>query len=61
MTFQKIDICCPTCGEKETWKEENKARPFCCERCKLIDLGEWGNENRSIPGDDILPSEEDSL
>ena len=28
-------------------------RPFCSERCKLIDLGEWAAENHAIPGDEI--------
>ncbi len=34
-----------------TWQPENPYRPFCSERCKLIDLGEWANESRTIPGD----------
>ncbi len=49
-------ISCPTCGKKNTWRTENKFRPFCSERCKLIDLGEWANESRKIPGDPIDPN-----
>jgi hypothetical protein len=33
------------------WDPENRWRPFCSERCKLIDLGEWLTEQRRIPGD----------
>lgn len=54
LTFTKIkkeDICCPHCGKKGTWEKDNPARPFCSKRCKLIDLGAWADESRSIPGD----------
>ena len=34
---------CPRCGEPSTW-EGNEFRPFCSERCKLIDLGAWAND-----------------
>jgi endogenous inhibitor of DNA gyrase (YacG/DUF329 family) len=33
-------VKCPRCG-KETEASENPFRPFCSERCKLIDLGNW--------------------
>lgn len=46
-------ISCPICGKKNTWYSENTFRPFCSERCKLIDLGEWASETRKIPGDSI--------
>lgn len=44
---------CPTCAKKNTWHSENKFRPFCSERCKLIDLGEWANESRKIAGEPL--------
>lgn len=34
-------VSCPSCKNKAVWSTENKFRPFCSERCKLIDLGEW--------------------
>jgi endogenous inhibitor of DNA gyrase (YacG/DUF329 family) len=34
------------------WEAKSRWRPFCSERCKLIDLGEWLTENHRIPGDD---------
>jgi len=46
-------INCPTCSKKNTWQLENTFRPFCSDRCKLIDLGEWANESRKIPGESI--------
>ncbi len=40
---------CPRCGEPSVW-EGNEFRPFCSERCKLIDLGAWANdEYRLLP------------
>jgi len=39
---------CPYCG-KETNIEGNPFRPFCSERCKLIDLGRWFSGTYSIP------------
>ena len=34
---------CPTCSKSitVTRKEEAPFRPFCCERCKMVDLGRW--------------------
>ncbi|VEB35677.1 DNA gyrase inhibitor YacG [Legionella cherrii] len=43
-------IICPKCGKQNTWYPENPFKPFCSDRCKLIDLGEWASENRTIPG-----------
>lgn len=56
------NVTCPTCGNKTTW-DDNPWRPFCSERCKLIDLGEWANENHRIPGPPHQPldSEDDPL
>jgi endogenous inhibitor of DNA gyrase (YacG/DUF329 family) len=39
------------------WKESSKWRPFCSERCRLIDLGEWASESHRIKGDETLPEE----
>lgn len=43
-------IICPTCKKQNTWYSENAFRPFCSERCKLIDLGEWASDTRKIAG-----------
>lgn len=42
-------VDCPTCSAKVEWKEENKFRPFCSNRCKQIDLGAWAEEKYAIP------------
>ena len=38
---------CPKCGKKTVWKG-NKYRPFCSDRCKMIDLGEWADEKFKV-------------
>jgi len=55
----KKNICCPTCNKKDTWTDQNSFKPFCSERCKLIDLGEWASDTRRIPGETILPDDFD--
>lgn len=52
-------VKCPTCGRAVAWVETEKYRPFCSERCKLIDLGEWAAESYAIPGEPGHPESED--
>jgi hypothetical protein len=42
-------VRCPQCGGESIWSAENKFRPFCSERCKLIDLGAWASESYRVP------------
>ncbi|HFD80311.1 MAG TPA: DNA gyrase inhibitor YacG [Gammaproteobacteria bacterium] len=42
---------CPTCGKAVPWDDRHPWRPFCSERCKLIDLGDWFEERNRIPDD----------
>jgi endogenous inhibitor of DNA gyrase (YacG/DUF329 family) len=42
-------VSCPRCGKGSPWTTENAYRPFCSERCKLIDLGQWASESYRIP------------
>ncbi len=51
-------VKCPTCGKMSEWSENNPWRPFCSERCKLIDLGEWATEGHRIPGAAPRPLED---
>jgi uncharacterized protein len=44
-------IRCPTCDRPVEWTEASRWRPFCSERCKLIDLGAWAAEKHTIPGE----------
>ncbi|ALP51773.1 hypothetical protein Tel_00685 [Candidatus Tenderia electrophaga] len=51
-------VNCPSCGKQVVWEETSKWRPFCSERCKLIDLGEWASESHRIPGEELPATEE---
>jgi endogenous inhibitor of DNA gyrase (YacG/DUF329 family) len=45
-------VSCPHCGAPTPWNPANPYRPFCSERCKLIDLGQWASEGYRIPQED---------
>ena len=42
-------VACPQCGATVAWIAASKWRPFCSERCKLIDLGAWASERYRVP------------
>jgi endogenous inhibitor of DNA gyrase (YacG/DUF329 family) len=42
-------VVCPTCGKDVEWRPENAFRPFCGQRCKMIDLGAWASESYKVP------------
>lgn len=46
----KRKLSCPVCKKETTW-ENNVFKPFCSERCKLIDLGKWASEEYRIAGE----------
>ena len=43
-------VSCPVCKKKVLWKD-NSFRPFCSDRCRLIDLGKWASDEYRIPGE----------
>jgi endogenous inhibitor of DNA gyrase (YacG/DUF329 family) len=45
-------VRCPTCKRELTWSDEFPWRPFCSERCRMVDLGAWFADDRRIPGDE---------
>lgn len=51
-------VKCPMCG-KETEYEGNEFRPFCSERCKLLDFGAWADEEYNLPTESAELTEED--
>jgi endogenous inhibitor of DNA gyrase (YacG/DUF329 family) len=48
MAVQRVK--CPTCKREVDWSQ-SAFRPFCSERCRLIDLGAWLTERHAIPGE----------
>lgn len=52
------EVPCPTCKRPVEWSSASRWRPFCSDRCRLIDLGEWLSEKHAIPGE---PATDDSI
>jgi uncharacterized protein len=51
-------VKCPICGKEKEY-EGNEFRPFCSERCKLLDFGAWADEEYNLPTESSELSEED--
>jgi uncharacterized protein len=49
-------VKCPTCGRSIEWSDQSPFRPFCSERCRLIDLGAWLTEKHAIPDSETHPA-----
>lgn len=49
MTVAIATVRCPMCRQSVAWRR-NSFRPFCSERCRLRDLGNWVDERYRIPG-----------
>ena len=48
MAAERI-VSCPQCGKPVVWTRESRYRPFCSQRCKMLDLGTWASEGYRIP------------
>ncbi|GIL17651.1 MAG: DNA gyrase inhibitor YacG [Oligoflexia bacterium] len=58
-----MKVKCPHCKKETEYSPENPYRPFCSERCRLIDLGMWASEEYRVPSQekisiDIAPPSE---
>jgi endogenous inhibitor of DNA gyrase (YacG/DUF329 family) len=51
-------VACPRCGKESLWNTSNSYRPFCSERCKMIDLGKWADEAYRVGQCEQDPAEE---
>ena len=52
-------VRCPTCARVVEWTENSPWRPFCSERCKLIDLGAWATESYRVPAEEQDPPQDE--
>jgi len=53
-------VKCPHCGTPVPWTDASAYKPFCSERCRLIDLGDWLSEKNALPADGPLPDQDPS-
>lgn len=54
MSHSPQTVPCPKCRKAARWPD-NPFRPFCSERCKLLDLGAWADEDYRIAGSKVDP------
>jgi endogenous inhibitor of DNA gyrase (YacG/DUF329 family) len=55
LTVKPRKVSCPRCDAITEYSPENKWRPFCSERCKMIDLGKWAAEDYRLPQGESAP------
>jgi hypothetical protein len=53
-------VKCPTCRRPVEWSEQSAYRPFCSERCRLIDLGAWLTEQNKISDGEVDPADDEA-
>lgn len=53
-----LKVRCPRCGTRTDW-QDNPTRPFCSEKCRLVDLGRWASEEYRVPGEKVDTEESD--
>ena len=58
--MSKLEVVCPTCKKKFSYYS-SEYRPFCSEKCRLIDLGQWLNESYSVPVEKLTEDEIETL
>jgi uncharacterized protein len=51
-------VACPICQNKLEWSGKSPFRPFCSERCKLVDLGAWASDAYRVAAQEEAPDEE---
>lgn len=56
-----LKVKCPTCRKESLYSKDNPFRPFCSERCRLIDLGQWASESFKIPISSLNPLDESDM
>ena len=52
-------VNCPVCKKKVRWEPASIYKPFCSERCKMIDLGDWASDQHAIAGENVHLTDDD--
>jgi uncharacterized protein len=55
-----LEVSCPNCKKKFNYYN-SEWRPFCSERCRLIDLGQWLTESYTVPVEKLSEEEIQTL
>lgn len=59
--MESKQIKCPTCGKLTNYSPENIFRPFCSDRCRLLDLGAWASEEYKVPSRETIHIDVDNF
>lgn len=54
-------VKCPACKTEVKWDQSSPFRPFCSERCKMMDFGAWASNAYTIPHEPVDPDELEHL
>ncbi len=54
-------VPCPMCGRLHPYRTTDPFRPFCSERCRMLDLAAWASDERVIEGDPLEDDEDAGL
>ena len=60
-TAKPLVVACPICSHAVVWNVGNRWKPFCSERCKMIDLGQWATESYRVPAEEQESDDASSL
>ncbi|MCJ8311793.1 MAG: DNA gyrase inhibitor YacG [Saccharospirillaceae bacterium] len=52
MSTKSVMIKCPKCQKEHVYDTKNEFRPFCSERCKLIDFNGWASDLYSVASEE---------
>lgn len=55
--MSKLQVKCPQC-QKEFLYRSSEDRPFCSERCRMVDLGHWLDGSYGVPAQKITEEEQ---
>jgi endogenous inhibitor of DNA gyrase (YacG/DUF329 family) len=58
--MKQLEVNCPTCKKKFNF-HTSFFRPFCSEKCRLIDLGQWLTESYTVPLQKLTEEEQITL
>jgi hypothetical protein len=50
-------VACPRCGAQVPWLATSRCRPFCSERCRVVDLGAWATERYRVAAVENAPED----
>ena len=54
--MKTLEVTCPACQKKFNYYS-SESRPFCTEKCRMVDLGLWLSESYGVPAQKLTEEE----